>query len=218
MQQFFYQLQVKLLLALSPATLFHKISLLPWYADTLQQWADSLVQDKKQRVLDAGCATGYLTQYLYNRGHNISGVDLSNAMIKQASKREAGIDFKIADASQLPYEDEEFELIVSASLINIVNDAEKVMQELIRVNKKNGKISFIFPQKDFNADELEQLIIQLNISGFSQAALRAWNRYAPKIKLTELENLLHNTGYKIKRTKSYLNGMVLSVTVHHPYN
>ena len=218
MPQIFHSLHVKLLLAFSPATLFHKISLLPWYANTLEQWVDASVDDKKLRVLDAGCATGYLTQYLYQQGHHVTGVDLSSAMIKTARKREESIDFQIADVSQLPFNDNEFDHIFSASLINIVDDAKKMLKELMRVSKKKGQLHFLFPKKDFTNEDLEKLIQQLNISGFSEAAIRAWYKFPPKMSVEDIESLLTNTAYKIRKTRTYLNDMVLAVSIHNPNN
>lgn len=57
----------------------------------MEQWVDASVDDKKLRVLDAGCATGYLTQYLYHQGHNVTGVDLSNAMLTPNIKLVKGV-------------------------------------------------------------------------------------------------------------------------------
>ncbi len=72
-------------------------------------------QDKNCKILDVGCGTGRHAIELAKRGYSVTGVDLSENMLDKAREKaiEAGvqIDFQIADARNLQFEDE-FGLVI----------------------------------------------------------------------------------------------------------
>ncbi len=71
--------------------------------------------DKSKRILDIGCGTGRHAVELAKRGYTVTGVDLSEAMLKKAAqKAEAAgvkVEFKQQDARELPFR-EEFDLAI----------------------------------------------------------------------------------------------------------
>ncbi|EKQ53369.1 MAG: methylase involved in ubiquinone/menaquinone biosynthesis [Methanobacterium sp. Maddingley MBC34] len=71
--------------------------------------------DKGCRILDVGCGTGRHAIELAKRGYSVTGVDLSENMLNKAREKaiDAGvpIDFQIADARNLQFEDE-FDLVI----------------------------------------------------------------------------------------------------------
>jgi ubiquinone/menaquinone biosynthesis C-methylase UbiE len=72
--------------------------------------------NKNLKILDIGCGTGRHAIELAKRGYkNIVGLDLSPSQISRAldkaHKKELEIDFKVADARNLPYSSE-FDLII----------------------------------------------------------------------------------------------------------
>lgn len=211
-----FKLQIRVLQALSPATLFQKIGLLDWYSDTLQKWINWHTTDTGLRVLDLGCATGYLSEHLYRNGCDVSGVDVSDDMIRKAKKGNASIDFRVGDARDIPFADETFDVVSSASLVNVVPEPGKVVEQMVRVCKRGGWVTFLFPADGFEDDDLRQCIARLGISGFSEAALTAWHEYAPKLGVDAAEGLLKSNGLSPGETKSYLNGMVASVSARKP--
>ncbi|MHC4791402.1 MAG: class I SAM-dependent methyltransferase [Planctomycetota bacterium] len=72
--------------------------------------------NKQIRILDIGCGTGRHAIELTKRGYtNIVGVDLSECQIMRAKEKAAAeklkIDFRVADARNLPF-DSEFDLVI----------------------------------------------------------------------------------------------------------
>jgi SAM-dependent methyltransferase len=65
------------------------------------------------RVLDVGCGTGYLTQFL--RG-SVVGVDQSAEMLELARARVPAGEFVQADVPPLPFADTEFELAFTSGV------------------------------------------------------------------------------------------------------
>ena len=97
-----------------------------------------------ERVLDIGCGCGESTREAARAAKpgNALGVDLSVAMLKRARDRShaeglVNVRFEQADAAQLPYEDDSFELV---SLVNMI----PFFDELERVAAPGGHVVFSF--------------------------------------------------------------------------
>lgn len=103
-------------------------------------------------VLDAGCANGHST--LYHLGRNISsitGVDFSEAMIREAKKNKAecgspdNVAFEVGDVRNLRFEDDTFDVVYTTrTLINLPTWREQKIGilECIRVCKAGGRVIF----------------------------------------------------------------------------
>ena len=74
-----------------------------------------IAHDSKVHILDVGCGTGRHAVELASRGFMVTGVDLSESMLRQARAKasERGVDvrFQRADARSLPFE-QEFDLVI----------------------------------------------------------------------------------------------------------
>lgn len=97
---------------------------------------------KPRKVLELGCSAGAQTTYYPEAfpSAEIHAVDVSPAMLRYAKKRSdtlgANIQFQLADAGDLPYADNEFDLIVSHNMLHeteashqrvIMRDCERVL-------------------------------------------------------------------------------------------
>jgi SAM-dependent methyltransferase len=60
------------------------------------------------RVLDAGCGTGRMSQYLAERGCSVEGIDLSPGMVAMARRNHRGLVFTVGSLTELPYPDGKF--------------------------------------------------------------------------------------------------------------
>lgn len=206
------QLQVKQLILFNPTELFERINRLAWYEDTLHQWADDQEIPAEAKVLEGGCATGSLTSYIEKAGHFVTGVDRSRKMIERAKTRYTGINYRVADVLDLPFESNSFDAVIATSLINIVDNKSQALKELTRVCKKGGKISILVPLQSFSDNDLISLQQVIGGAGFSAAAMRAWHRHAPKMKTKNIETLFFQSGLAEMTTKTYLQGLVSSAS------
>ncbi|OIO80975.1 hypothetical protein AUJ84_02040 [Candidatus Pacearchaeota archaeon CG1_02_32_132] len=91
-------------------------------------------------VLDDGCGGG---SFNYSRHEDkiIHGVDI------RKSDRYAGI-FKESSSLKLPYEDDSFDCVVFAGVIQYIQDYGMAMREISRVLKKNGRMIIASVNKD----------------------------------------------------------------------
>ena len=99
---------------------------------------------KGRRVLDVGCGDGALALALHERGARVTGIDASPAMIEaargNAQRRGADIAFEVANARQLPFLAERFDLVAAVTILCFVADAAPVFREMARVLRPGGRL------------------------------------------------------------------------------
>jgi ubiquinone/menaquinone biosynthesis C-methylase UbiE len=129
------------------------------YNHTFRATIDTFVEQNLisdgQRVLDIGCGWGRIAVGLIKRFPTlkISGIDISEEAISRGPaiiERETGvpdIDFRVANAEQLPFEDGVFDCVVSTRVFQYISDPQKAMQEIVRVLKPNGRVTLSVPNK-----------------------------------------------------------------------
>ncbi|ENN96553.1 type 11 methyltransferase [Methanocaldococcus villosus KIN24-T80] len=103
--------------------------------------------DKKLRILDVGTGTGFLAILLAELGYEVVGIDLSERMLEKAknkaNKKGLDIEFMIADAENLPFNDEEFDAVINRHLLWTLPNPHRAINEWSRVVRKGGKVVVI---------------------------------------------------------------------------
>lgn len=97
--------------------------------------------DKGSKVLVVGVGTGADLPYLLHKGYEVTAIDYSCDMLKQAQGKytDSSIRFREMDAQQMDFENETFDFIVANLILTVVPDAEMTIKEMVRVLKKNGR-------------------------------------------------------------------------------
>ena len=97
---------------------------------------------RKLKILDVGCGSGFFTILLGKQGHDVLGTDLTPDMIEKSRElaKEEGVDckFEIMDAENLDFPDETFDVVISRNLTWTLPDAGHAYEEWCRVLKKGG--------------------------------------------------------------------------------
>ena len=123
--------------------------------------------DENSKVLDVGCAKGFMLYDMQQLipGITIRGVDISEYAVEN-SKEEAKEFLCVANAKELPFEDNSFDVVISINTVHNLerDECAKALQEIERVSK--GK-SFITVDAYRNEEEKE--------------AMYAWNLTAKTI-------------------------------------
>ena len=102
------------------------------------------------KVLDAGCGSGRDSSSLSKSGMEVIGVDISEGLIRQASKNFPKIKFQLGDIRELDFPNETFEGVwAQASLVHFetLADAEKSIKEFSRVLKPGGILHIMVKEK-----------------------------------------------------------------------
>lgn len=96
-----------------------------------------------ERILDIAAGTGTSSAALAKSGASVVAADFSEGMIRVGRERQAGnpnIEFVQADATALPFADNEFDAVtISFGLRNVV-EPQKALAEFYRVTKPGGRV------------------------------------------------------------------------------
>lgn len=100
------------------------------------------------KTLDAGCGIGRNSEYFIRNNYDIFGIDLEEGAIQKTKEQialwNADYDlerFLIADLTEIPFPDNDFDFIISSAVLHFSKDRahfEKLFQELIRVLNPGG--------------------------------------------------------------------------------
>ena len=93
------------------------------------------------KALDLCCGHGNVSKALLNRGCEVVGIDFSPAMLAFARRRASNATFIEADAQDLPFDDAEFDVVVSNLGICHVPDQPRAVAEARRVLRPSGKFA-----------------------------------------------------------------------------
>jgi ubiquinone/menaquinone biosynthesis C-methylase UbiE len=110
-------------------------------------------------VLEVGCGTGLILERLASHCRSAKGVDLSEGMLAKA--RERGLDVRYATATELPFEDESFDVVCSFKVLAHVPEIGKALSEMVRVTRKGGHVLAEF----YNPMSLRALAKRLGPAG-----------------------------------------------------
>lgn len=95
-------------------------------------------------VLNLGCSTGIIDEYLAPYVASMTGVDIDEPAIALASARKSALNvtFKIDDAMHLSFADATFDVVICSQVYEHVPDAAQMMAEIHRVLRVGGVCFF----------------------------------------------------------------------------
>ncbi|MGB3355089.1 MAG: class I SAM-dependent methyltransferase [Mycobacterium sp.] len=129
-------------------TRFWSIAAPVYDTEVVQQWVYRPPQDEmialltahgSRRVADVGCGTGILADRITREAQadQIFGIDLSEGMLAQAAARSATVQWRIAPAEQLPFDDGSLDAVVTTSAFHFFNQPA-ALREFHRVLTPGG--------------------------------------------------------------------------------
>lgn len=109
-------------------------------------WFDRQIDWSGKRVLDLGCAGGFMAEALAARGAHVTGIDPAAQAIEaaRAHARVMGHDIRydVGVGESLPYDDAEFDAVVCVDVLEHVHDLPRVLAEVGRVLTPDGLFLF----------------------------------------------------------------------------
>ena len=101
-----------------------------------------LPEEKNLKILDVGCGAGFFSILLAKEGYQVTGIDLTPDMIKNArllaEEEKVSCEFQVMDAENPEFTDETFDVVISRNLTWTLPHVQHAYQEWIRVLKKGG--------------------------------------------------------------------------------
>jgi ubiquinone/menaquinone biosynthesis C-methylase UbiE len=145
----------------------------------------------KGRILDIGCGPGNDTTYFIEKGYDVTGVDLSEEMVRLASERETRAKFLEMDMRHLSFDDNSFDGIwASFSFLHVKeSDAEGTLQQFKRVLCNGGYLCLLVHTNEKTTYKKTQ------ISGLVESNGKPMSTYVQEWKQKELLGLLKKVGF-----------------------
>ncbi len=124
-----------------------------WYRSKMGAYVDQVETDlvmsyldirPGMKVLDLGCGTGNFSIKLAEKGCQVLGVDISQEMLaiarEKAEAKGLAIDFRQMDLMDLNLNDGEFDLALTVTAFEFIEDIEGAFREIYRTVRPGGRI------------------------------------------------------------------------------
>jgi arsenite methyltransferase len=152
-----------------------------------------------ENILDIGCGPGFLLSEMADEvgpTGRLHGIDVSADMIALARDRCAGkstIDVQVADALDLPFADETFDLVVTTQVYEYIADVPAALREAKRVLRTGGRLLIL-------ATDWESSVWNNSDEARMARVLEAWREHGADSRLPRsLPKRLRDAGLKLDR-------------------
>lgn len=164
-----------------------------------------MIEETSSRVLDIGCASGWLTARVVQilPGAGVIGLDVSQKMINYAKTRYPQIVFICADAHQLPFPDESFDLIICSETLEHVVDPLRVLSEIRRCLSPNGQAIVSM--------DTGNILFNLVWFFWTRTKGKVWQgAHLHKFDRDKLKKLFKKANFKIEKQRMFHLGMAIA--------
>jgi ubiquinone/menaquinone biosynthesis C-methylase UbiE len=138
---------------------------------------ESLVPDGGD-VLEVAPGPGFLAIEMARSGKlRVTGLDISKTFVELARKNaaQAGVrvEFRSGNASEMPFGENSFDLLVCRAAFKNFSEPEKALREMRRVLRPGGTGVIIDLRRDTSMTEIQRYIDRMDLS--------AWNRWVTRL-------------------------------------
>jgi ubiquinone/menaquinone biosynthesis C-methylase UbiE len=169
----------------------------PWYRLVIEY----LPSVEGKRVLEVACGRGGFSRLLASRGARMFGADFSSTALQIARRKITGeqtprcsqLELAQADAQNLPYADNSFDIIVSCETIEHLPDPAAALKEMARVTRSGGML-FLTTPNYFNLMGLYNLYARARNRKATPGADQPFDRV---FLFPQIRALLRNAGWRI---------------------
>jgi ubiquinone/menaquinone biosynthesis C-methylase UbiE len=124
-----------------------------WHKKRFEE-VSRLLEPVKGKILDVGSADGVFTKVILDKtdARKIIGIDVLKESVDWAKKhwkKNKRLEFRVADAHELPFKASTFDAAVCLEVLEHVFEPLQVLKEIKRVLKKGGYAVFLVPSENF---------------------------------------------------------------------
>ncbi|MEM8501935.1 MAG: methyltransferase domain-containing protein [Cyanobacteria bacterium P01_D01_bin.1] len=161
-----------------------------------------------EKVLDVACGTGEFERIVLAKKpeQQIAGVDISEQMLAIAQRKLQpfpNVSFTVANASNLPFADQSFDVVVSANAFHYFDHPDIALREMRRVLKPSGRVIILDWCRDFLSCRVCDIFLKLIDPAHRQCYTQE-----------EFHYLLATAGFEIESTEkarfSWIWGLMIA--------
>ena len=153
------------------------------WVSVVEKFRDYYGLTPESSVLDVGCAKGFMLCDFMKviPGIRVAGVDISEYAIANAME-----DVKpyvcVANASDLPFENKSFDLVISITTIHNLplNECKRAIREVQRVSNKHAFITLDSWRNEIERDRMEKW----NLTALTYMHIDAWKKLFDEVGYT----------------------------------
>lgn len=128
-----------------------------------------------ERVADVGCGIGTVLTDLRSLGAQAVGIDVSDAMVREATRRVPGAELYVADAAALPLEDGSVDGYRAERVYQWLADPAGALAEAMRVLRQGGRIVLVDQDYDaFLVDGDDRELTRAMLRAFADSLPNGW--------------------------------------------
>jgi ubiquinone/menaquinone biosynthesis C-methylase UbiE len=94
-----------------------------------------------ERALEVGCGEGVIADKMHRRWGEVVALDLPDAGLRADWRGRAGPRFLHASAQELPFADDQFDVVVAAEVLEHLPDPGRGLREMARVGRRHLVLS-----------------------------------------------------------------------------
>jgi ubiquinone/menaquinone biosynthesis C-methylase UbiE len=175
---------------------------------------------KDSHILDVACGVGTTSLFLSdNFGCQITGFDISENLIKKARQslqendRGGRVRFEVADAFQIPYPDNTFDIIISQAFFVLIDEKERALKEMVRVLKPGGYLGSLELGwlKKPSQEAFDELVEKTCNNLIPRAvSFNEWEEFFKSENLTHITTKIHpmtSSIFEMFETEGFINAM-----------
>lgn len=161
-------------------------------SERLRRTLDLVDDSASLRILDIGCATGYMGKILKQKGHYVVGFDLSKRAIKLSKKSLDEVYVMDIEKDKFP-DLPNFDLVLVSEVIEHLFQPEKVLLLVGKHLKSNGKLIVSTPNFLYWGNRIKFLLGDFSYTKqgmFDEGHIHFFSYHS-------LRSLLENTGFSV---------------------
>jgi ubiquinone/menaquinone biosynthesis C-methylase UbiE len=151
--------------------------------------------DDRTDFLEIGCGNGEVAKYIarYYIG-DVIATDIDDGQISIAKKGAgslSNLSFRMADAKDLPFDDESFDVVISFGVLHHIEGWQEALSEIKRVLKPKGYLVYaevIYPEAISDMDKVSRFSF-----GLESIDIDEIKSLLKKYGFTEIHSLLEKT-------------------------
>jgi arsenite methyltransferase len=154
-----------------------------------------------EKALDIGCGPGFVTEELARAvgpTGAVQAMDNSESSVMMTQRRcaeSANVQVQLAEATQLPYADGQFDLAVSTQVYEFIPDVQLALAELHRVLRPGGRAAII-------DTDWQTILWHTTHPDRMARILKVWDEHlAHPVLPRTLGPLLHKAGFSVLQCK-----------------